>query len=52
MRNKSHPKGSIAEECATFYTRYLHEVETKQNREERNYVILSNITNGELEHLQ
>ena len=53
MRNKSQPEGSfaksyIAEECATFCERYLHVVETKQNREERNYVISSNITNEEL----
>ena len=50
MRNKSCPKGSIAEryiveECATLYSRYLHDVETKHDREEMNYVIANNITN-------
>ncbi|RVW72347.1 hypothetical protein CK203_055429 [Vitis vinifera] len=49
--NKSHPEGSIvegymAEECTTFCSRYLHDVETKHDREERNYVIENNITNG------
>ena len=53
VRNKSHPKGSIteeyiAEECTTFCSRYLHDVETKNNREERNYVITNNMTNGGL----
>ena len=42
--NKSHPKGPIAEgyiveECTTFCSRYLHDVEMKHDREERNYVI-------------
>ena len=50
MRNKSLPKGSIvkgyiAKECATFCSRYLHDVETKHGREEKNYVITNNITN-------
>ena len=50
VRNKSRPKGSIieayiAEECATFCSRYLHDVETKHDREEMNYVIANNITN-------
>ena len=40
--NKARPEGSIAEgylanECVTFCSRYLREVETKFNREERNY---------------
>ena len=53
LRNKSHPEGSIAEwyiaeECATFCSRYLHDVETKHNREERNYIIANNMTNGGL----
>ena len=42
--NKSRPKGFIAkgyivEECATFCSRYLHDVEMKHEREKRNYVI-------------
>ena len=50
VRNKSRAEGSIAEgyiaeECATFCLRYLHDVETKHDREERNYVIENNITN-------
>ena len=50
VRNKSRPEGSIAEgyiaeECTTFCSRYLHDVETKHDREERNYVIENNITN-------
>ena len=50
VHNKSRPKGFIvegyiAEECATFCSRYLHDVETKHDREERNYVIANNITN-------
>ena len=50
MRNKSRPEGSvtegyIVEECTTFCSRYLHVVETKHDREERNYVIANNITN-------
>ena len=53
MCNKSHPQGFIvegyiAEECATFCSRYLHDVETKHNCEERNYVIANNMTNGGL----
>ena len=48
MRNKSHPEGYIAEECATFCSRYLHDVETKNNREKRNYVIANNMKNGGL----
>ncbi|RVW72866.1 hypothetical protein CK203_057205 [Vitis vinifera] len=39
-------EGYIAEECTTFCSRYLHDVETKHDREERNYVIENNITNG------
>ncbi len=42
MRNKAHPEGSIAEgyiaeECVTFCSRYLHNVQTKLNRVERNF---------------
>ena len=48
--DKSRPEGSIAEgyiveECATFCSRYLHDVETKHDLEEKNYVIANNITN-------
>ena len=48
--NKSHPEGSIvegyiAEECATFCSRYLYDFETKHDHEERNYVISNDITN-------
>lgn len=40
--NKAHPEGSIAEayidtECLTFYSMYLEGIETRFNREERNY---------------
>ena len=53
VRNKSCSKGFIAEgyiaeECATFYSRYLHDVETKHDCEEMSYVIANNITNEEL----
>ena len=53
VRNKSRPEGSIAEgyiieECITFCSRYLYDVETKHDRKERNYVIKNNITNGGL----
>ena len=42
VRNKARPEGSIAEayidsECLTFCSMYLEGVETKFNREERNY---------------
>ena len=51
--NKSRLEGSIVEgyieeKCATFCLRYLHDVETKHDCEERNYVIENNITNGGL----
>ena len=51
VRNKSRPEdsiaeGYIAEKCTTFCSRYLHDVETKHDREERNYVIENNITVG------
>ena len=44
VHNKSRPEdsiaeGYIAEECTIFCSRYLHDVETKHDREERNYVI-------------
>ena len=53
VHNKSRPEGSItkgyiAKECATFCSRYLHDVETKHDHEEKNYVIANNITNEEL----
>ena len=40
-RNKRYPEGSIAEgylaeECMTFYSRYLKDVETRLNRPNRN----------------
>lgn len=42
VRNRARPEGSIAEgylvdECLTFCSRYLHGIETKFNRPERNY---------------
>lgn len=42
VRNRSRPEGSIAEgylseECSTFCSRYLQEVETRFNRPVRNY---------------
>ena len=41
MRNKARPEGSIAEaylvdECLTFCSMYLHGIQTRWNREERN----------------
>ena len=50
VRNKSRLEGSIAEgyiaeDCATFCSRYLQDVETKHDHEERNYVTANNITN-------
>ena len=44
------PEGYIAEryiveECATFCSRYLLDVETKHDHEEMNYVIANNIIN-------
>ena len=41
MRNKARPEGSIAEryiseECMTFCSWYLHDMDTKFNRPERN----------------
>ena len=50
VRNKSRPKGSIVEgymakECVTFCSRYLHDVETKHDCEEMNYIPANNITN-------
>ena len=57
VHNKSHPEGSIAEgyiaeECATFCSKYLHDVETKHDREKRNYVIANNITNEGLSNFK
>ena len=48
VRNKAYLKGCIAEgylaeECATFYSRYLNDVEIKYNRCDRNYVDLKNV---------
>ncbi|XP_012837860.1 PREDICTED: uncharacterized protein LOC105958391 [Erythranthe guttata] len=42
VRNRARPEGSIAEayvvkECLSFCSLYLHGIETKYNREERNY---------------
>ena len=42
VHNKAHVEGSIADkyladECLTFCSRYLHGIETKFNRVERNY---------------
>ena len=50
VRSKSRPEGSIAEgyiveECETFCSSYLHDVETKHDLEEMNYVIANNVTN-------
>ncbi|GMI63804.1 hypothetical protein HRI_000049700 [Hibiscus trionum] len=46
-RNKCYPEGSIvegylAEECLTFYSRYMEDVETRFNRSNRNDVCSSN----------
>ena len=51
--NKAYPEGCIAEgylaeECATFCSRYLNDVETKYNRCDRNYVDLKNIRDERL----
>ena len=48
MRNRSHPEGSIAEgylveECKTFCSRYLDDVESKLNRPIRNYDVGDNL---------
>lgn len=42
VRNRARPEGSIAngylvEECMTFVSRYLNDVESKENRPPRNY---------------
>lgn len=42
VSNRAHPEGSIAEayimkECSTFCSMYLNGIETRFNREERNY---------------
>ncbi|XP_028104195.1 uncharacterized protein LOC114303271 [Camellia sinensis] len=47
MRNRSHPEGSIAqgylvEECMTFCSRYLHDVESKLHRRLRNCDVSDN----------
>ncbi|XP_042974577.1 uncharacterized protein LOC122306207 [Carya illinoinensis] len=46
VRNRARPEGSIAEayvhlECLTFCSMYLHDIETKFNREERNSDVLN-----------
>lgn len=43
VRNRAHPEGSIAEayivnEALTFYSMYLRGIETRFNRQERNWV--------------
>ena len=53
VRNKAYLEGCIAEgylaeECATFCSRYLNNVETKYNRYDRNYVDLKNIRDERL----
>ncbi|XP_070037416.1 uncharacterized protein [Nicotiana tomentosiformis] len=52
VRSRSHPEGSIAEEywieeCMTFCSRYLHDVETKLNQPLRNYGLYNEIPNQE-----
>ncbi|XP_070047702.1 uncharacterized protein [Nicotiana tomentosiformis] len=52
VRSRSHPEGSITEgywieECMTFCSRYLHDVETKLNRPLRNYGLYNEIPNQE-----
>ena len=42
VSNRAHPEGSIAEacvmkECSTFCSMYLHGIETRFNRQERNF---------------
>lgn len=42
VRNRAHPEASIAEgyladECMTLCSRYMHNIETRFNRQERNY---------------
>lgn len=42
VRNKGHPEGSIAEgylleECLTFCSRYMEDIETQFNKEDRVY---------------
>ena len=53
VRNKAYPEGCItegylAEECATFCSRYLNDVETKYSCCDRNYVDLKNIRDKRL----
>ena len=48
MHNKTYPEdsiaeGYIAEECTTFCSIYLNNVETKYNRTDRKFVDLANI---------
>ncbi|XP_039138806.1 uncharacterized protein LOC120276140 [Dioscorea cayenensis subsp. rotundata] len=53
VRNKARPEGCIAEsyiytECLTFCSMYLSGIETKFNREERNYDGLKNMNDRQL----
>ena len=48
VRNKTYPEGSIiegylVEECITFFSRYLNDVETKYNCTNKNFVDLTDI---------
>lgn len=52
VRNRRHPEGSIAEgrwieECMTFCSRYLDDVETKSNMPYRNNILSNETTNQE-----
>ena len=53
VRNKAHPEGSIAEgyiseECLTFCSRFLQDVDTKLNRSERHESAATNEPPSEL----
>ncbi|KAL0385057.1 UNVERIFIED_CONTAM: hypothetical protein Sradi_2900000 [Sesamum radiatum] len=54
VRNRAHPEGSIArgylmEECMNFCSRYLNDVETKENRPPRNNDGDNNVVGGYME---
>ncbi|KAL0413519.1 UNVERIFIED_CONTAM: hypothetical protein Sradi_1553600 [Sesamum radiatum] len=54
VRNRAHPEGSIArgylmEECMNFCSRYLNDVETKENRPPRNNDGDNNVGRGYME---
>ncbi|XP_042988691.1 uncharacterized protein LOC122316221 [Carya illinoinensis] len=57
VRNRARPEGSIAEayvhlECLTFCSMYLHDIETKFNRDERNSdVLIGEVETGNAESL-